>query len=255
VQKGHPEEDTGSLLSMGTLAGKVSIVTGASRGIGRATSIQLAHLGSKVIAVARDEGALAELAAQATRMGGCVRPAVADVTALDQVIAVFDDTVRSYGRLDILVNNAGVLSTSTIADQSPADWQRVIDVNLTGAFYCLKCAARVMMTQRSGVIVTIGSRASHRGTKEFGAYCASKFGLLGLTESLAEEMKQHNVRVNMVCPDGVDTDMLRPFFTDVDRRELLSPKQIAEVVVFLCLPAASAITGACIDAYGLRPKY
>jgi len=252
-----PSLESGEQTPSGTsiLQGKIAIVTGASRGIGRAIAIELAQRGSTVVAVARDQGRLESLAEQAKGLDCHVRPAVADVTVYAQVASIFDDAVRSYDRVDILVSNAGVLSTSEVVDQSPADWQRVIDVNLTGAFYCMKCAARVMIGQRSGVIVAIGSRGSHRGTKGFGAYCASKFGLLGLTESFAEEMKPYGVRVNAVCPDGVDTDMLRPYVAEADRSSLLPPERIAQVVAFLCAPTSSAIAGACIDAYGLRPKY
>jgi sorbitol-6-phosphate 2-dehydrogenase len=209
-----------------------------------------------------------EIIAQTDRRAIAVQ---ADVTNEDQVAAMVDGTIEEFGRLDILVSNAGILIAEAV-DEFPANkWQAVINVNLFGYFLCAKHAARVMKTQRSGVIVQINSKSGKKGSYKNSAYAASKFGSIGLTQSIALELAEYNVRVNAVCPGnlldsplwvnslykqyakkwGITEEEVRQKYVDqVPMRRGCTYDDVCNVVVFLVSEQASYMTGQAINVTG-----
>jgi len=190
----------------------VAIVTGASSGIGLETAVALAQRGYNVVLAARCEDKLRDAATkcqEAAKQAGRAIEAVVhvtDVSQLDQVQALVTQTVERFGRLDVMVNNAGYGLFATVTQTSPEEMERIFQVNFYGVFYGCKAAAEVMMRQRSGHIFNVSSVIGKRGTPFHGAYCATKFALVGLGESLRVEMMPYNVRVTTVCPALTETE-------------------------------------------------
>jgi len=249
------------------LAGKVAIVTGAARGMGKATALTLAREGATVVIndVRRD---LAEaVAAEGLASAGDEAPPgqltayIADVTDEAQVEAMVAETVAQFGRVDILVNNAGVLRATTPLETIPLEeWNLMMTVNVTGVFLCTKAVLPLMKKQRSGKIVNIASSAG-RSTSTFGGahYTTSKAAVLGLTRHTAREATPYNINVNAIAPGSMDTEMVREMATPehIAREEksiplgrLGSPQDTANLVAFLCSEEAAYISGATIDING-----
>jgi len=183
------------------------LVTGASSGIGRETALAFAAAGANVVMVARRPKALAEVAARARKLGAKVLVAPADVTRQPEVAACFRKAVKRFGSIDVVVNNAGVLIPSEVATMRGADLQAMLDVNLFGALYVMQQAVKLMRAQGRGHIVNVASLAGRRGFSPVGGYCASKFGLIGLTEALRTELVGERIHVSIVLPGVVDTPM------------------------------------------------
>jgi sorbitol-6-phosphate 2-dehydrogenase len=256
----------------------IAIVTGGAQGLGEAICRRLARESAHVVVADLNlEGAervATEIMAQTDRRVVAVR---ADVTDEAQVAAMVDRTVQEFGRLDILVSNAGILIAEPI-DEFPADkWQAVINVNLFGYFLCAKHAARVMKAQRSGVgkrsgvIIQINSKSGKKGSYKNSAYAASKFGSIGLTQSIALELAEYNVRVNAVCPGnlldsplwvdslykqyakkwGITEEEVRQKYVDqVPMKRGCTYEDVCNVVVFLASDQASYMTGQAINVTG-----
>jgi NAD(P)-dependent dehydrogenase (short-subunit alcohol dehydrogenase family) len=234
------------------LTGAVAIVTGAGRGIGRATALALARRGVVVALAARTQSEVESVAGEVEDAGSTALPVVADVSREDEVAGMVDRTLQTCGRVDILVNNAGTaLPDRPVVDTSPADWERVLRVNLTGPFLCARAVLPIMMRQHSGKIVNVASIGGRVGFAGIAAYGAAKAGLLHFTASLAAEVKRFGIDVNAVCPSGTDTRMLHETGRAKGRTNLLRPEEIANVILFLVSPESSAITGTAIEAYGL----
>ncbi|MBI4305525.1 MAG: SDR family oxidoreductase [Chloroflexi bacterium] len=233
------------------LAGRVAIVTGAGRGIGKAIAAALAQEGASVVAIARSPEQIEATARDLNAGGGraiAIRTDVSDEASVQQMV---DATVRQFGGIDILVNNAAVnLPHIDVVDMDPAEWRKVVDVNLTGPFLCARAVIPHMIKRRGGRIINISSIGGRHGAKGRGPYRAAKAGLINLTETLAAECWPHGINVNCICPGGVDTDMLREISGEPPRGLLMKPEQIASVVLFLASDESSAITGTAIDAFG-----
>ncbi len=241
------------------LAGKVAIVTGAGRGIGRAVALALAAQGAKVtVNYSRSAEAAEEVVNAILGFGGEAIAAQADVSNAGQVDALLTQTKEQFGRLDILVNNAGITRDKLILRMSEEDWDAVLDTNLKGAFLCCKAVAPLFVKQRGGIIVNIGSVNGRVGAPGQSNYSASKAGLIGLTKSLAKELGRRNVRINAVAPGFIETEMtgdLKDEFKDamikqIPLARLGSAEDVAGVVLFLCSDAAAYIQGEVITVDG-----
>jgi len=242
------------------LTGRVALVTGGASGIGRAAAELFAARGASVMIADLDADRAAatanEIGGPPSPSGGAVASVVADVAVAEQVEAMVAATVERFGRLDIAVNNAGTPGTyKPLAEQRLADWQRTVDINLTGTFLCLQAELAVMAEAGYGAIVNVASAAGLMGFANLPAYVASKHGVVGLTKSVALEFARGGgIRINAVCPGNVHTPMLEGFtggdqaalagmgkVTPIGR--LARPAEIAEAIVWLCSDAASFVTG------------
>ena len=252
-----PEEQT----LYHSLEGQVAIVTGAAQGIGRAIVERLASAGATTLAADHNEELVREMAAATSSRGAEVIPYVVDVTDEAAVCGLVDAACGRSGRLSILVNNAGISTVGLIEDVSIADWQRVLDVNLTGPFITCKSVVPVLRAGGGGKIVNVASVAAKRISANMAAsYTASKAGLLAFTRHLAYETAPWRINVNAICPGPVASPML--YRTgDVDERvarltstipvgRLTTPEDQANAVLFLCSPLADMITGVALDIDG-----
>ena len=236
--------------------GKVVLVTGGSRGIGRACAIAFGEAGATVVlSYAGNEAAAAEAVALAGPNARSMKFDVADSAAC---AAAVDEVVKGAGRLDVLVNNAGVAIDGLAVRVKDNDWDRTLDTNLKGAFALCRAAARPMMKQRSGAIVNLTSVVGETGNVGQAAYAASKAGLIGLTKSLARELSSRNIRVNAVSPGFIDTDMTAGLNAELKAKmtegiplgRLGSSDEVARAVLFLASDAASYVTGEVLKVNG-----
>ncbi len=241
-----------------SVEGRTAIVTGGSRGIGRAICLELARQGMHVaVNYAGSQQAAEQVAAACREMGVQAVAVGADISCADGVQALFDQTLKAFGRVDILVNNAGITRDTLLLRMTEEDFDRVIDTNLKGAFLCMKQAARLMMKQRYGRIVSLSSVVGLRGNAGQVNYAASKAGIVGMTKSLAKELAPRNVTVNAVAPGFIETDMtgaLAPAVQEGIRAQIPlgrfgSPQDVARAVAFLAGEESGYITGQvlCVD--------
>jgi 3-oxoacyl-[acyl-carrier protein] reductase len=214
------------------LAGQVAVVTGAGRGIGAAIARRLATFGAIVVVSGRSLKPLQATASHIAADGGATKVMQCDVSNLESVQALASFVNQSLGRTDILVNNAGVGSFSTpLHELTPEEWEKVLNTNLRGIYYCIRSFAPMMIGAKTGHIVNISSLAGKNALPNGAAYAASKWGLNGLTYSVAEELRPHNIRVAVVCPGSVNTE-LSPH-TGKDPNKMLKPEDVAHVVAML----------------------
>lgn len=220
---------------MGELLGKVAVVTGAAGGIGAATARVLAAAGAELVLVDRAAQPLQDLAQE---LGGRTLALPSDVTSEDDMTRMAEAALSLTGRIDILVASAGILRISGVpkmlADTSYDEWKRVLDVNLTGMFLSNRAVLPAMLAQKSGDIVNISSVSGRQGRAFDGPYSASKFGIIGMTESLAEEVQRSGVRVQALLPDAVDTGIWdQSGAVALKPRLMLSPERVAQFILYL----------------------
>jgi 3-oxoacyl-[acyl-carrier protein] reductase len=221
------------------LAGQVAVITGAGRGIGAVIARELASLGATAVLCGRTQSTLDETARAITEAGGKTEVIPCDVTVLHQLEYAATRVDSTFGRLDILVNNAGVGGfNSALHDLPPEDWDRVLHTNLRGVYYAIRCFAPLMIRAYAGHIINISSLAGKNALPNGAAYAASKWGLNGLTYSVAEELRRHNIRVSVICPGSVDTD-LGPH-AGKDPNKMLQPEDVAHAVAMLVTQAAQS---------------
>jgi 3-oxoacyl-[acyl-carrier protein] reductase len=242
---------------MTLLQDQVAIVTGASRGIGRAIALQLASQGAKVVVnYANSSAAADEVVAIITATGGDAITLQADVSQTYQVDTLINTTLAKFKRIDILVNNAGITRDTLLLRMKLEEWQAVIDLNLTGVFLCTKAVSKIMLKQRSGRIINISSVAGQMGNPGQANYSAAKAGVIGFTKTVAKELATRGITVNAVAPGFITTDMT----SDITAESILQyiplgrfgePEDIAGMVSFLAAdPAAAYITGQVFNIDG-----
>lgn len=224
------------------LEGRSAIVTGGGRGIGAATARALSALGARVTVFSRSEADVARVVAE----GAAALAVAGDVTAEADVARLVVAHEGALGPCDVLVNDAGILERGRVEELSPEAWRRVVDVNLTGAFLCARAVVPGMRRRRRGRIVNVASISGTIGTPEATAYNASKWGLIGFTKSMAEELRPDGVQVMSVSPGSVDTAMLRktPF------APAMTPEDVAKVIAWCAAEAPDAMTGANVEVFG-----
>ncbi len=245
---------------MVSLEGKKAIVTGSSRGIGRGCAVTLARYGADVVVNYVESQEKAEnVVKEIEKLGRNSLSVKADVSKEDEAHHLVEKSIKEFGRIDILVNNAGIHQHLKTWELSLPDWERIMNVNLTGIFLCSKEAVLYMKKQKSGSIINISSCVAFTGTDHEIHYAASKAGILGFTKSLALEVAPFGIRVNAVAPGFIATDMVVPLLSDEERRKVESeiplgrlgePEDIGEVTAFLASDLASYITGEIIHVNG-----
>ncbi len=236
---------------MGKLAGKVVIVTGASRGIGAAAAQALAREGAKVMLTARDGTLVSEVAQAIIAGGGTAAARACDVSDYASVAGVTEETVSRFGRVDVLVNNAGVIEPiASIADSDPAAWARNVAINLSGAFNAVRAVLPGMIAAGGGTIINVSSGAAIRPLEGWSAYCSAKAGLAMLTQAIALETNGQGVRVFGFQPGTTDTDMQVAIrasginqVSRIPRANLTPVAHPAVAIVYLCTPAADDLNG------------
>ena len=244
---------------MPNLNNKVALITGARRGMGRAHALILAKYGAKVIVTDIDLDECQKVVEEIKKQGGDALALKLDVTKKDEVVQVFQAAVKTFGRIDVLVNNAGIAEFQSFLEMTEEEWDKTLDINLKGQFLCAQAAAQEMKKQGSGVIVNIASVAMGQqgiGFPNIAHYCASKGGIVAMTEALAVELASLNIRVNCVAPGLIDTPMvdsiksnptsLNGILNRIPLKRAGQSEEVSELVAFLASDDSSYITGSVV---------
>jgi len=239
--------------------GQRVLITGGSKGIGKAAALKFAEAGAKVAILARTETYLLFAADEIkSKTGNAPLVLVGDVSQYDQMVECFDKLVKAFGGLDVIVNSAGINNPKGTLAADISEWKEVIDINLTGVFICCKLAAKIMSVQKSGNIINISSVQARQGGRS-PQYSASKAGVEGITKSLSREMSKFNVRVNSLAPAGTETEFAQKYWSEGTREGLIKqslvgrvalPEEIADGILFLASDASSYITGNTLPVNG-----
>jgi 3-oxoacyl-[acyl-carrier protein] reductase len=234
------------------LSGQVAVVTGAGRGIGAAIARTIATIGATVLLCGRTRKTLETTAAAIARAGGEAEVAVCDVADLQSVEALAGQVERTRNRVDILVNNAGIGGFGgPLHALAPIDWDRILNTNLRGVYYMIRSLAPIMMRTKTGHIINISSLAGKNALPNGAAYAASKWGLNGLSYSVAEELRSHNIRVSVICPGSTDTE-LTPH-PGKDTAKMLQPDDVAHIVAMLVTQAPQSFVSEVLLRPTLKP--
>lgn len=241
-----------------SLNGRVAVITGASRGIGKAVALKLATEGADLVVTATSLEAARMTADEIIQLGGKALALKVDVSVTEEVESLFQKTIEEFGRVDILINNAGITRDGLLLRMKEADWDAVLDVNLKGAFNCTREAAKYMTKARYGRIVNISSVVGEIGNAGQVNYCASKAGMFGLTKATARELAKRNITVNAVSPGFIETDMTgvlsekvrENLLQQIPLERLGQPEDIAAAVYFLVSAQSGYITGHVLSVNG-----
>ena len=231
---------------------QVALVTGASRGIGKAIAYLFAQEGMNVVICSRNENQIRKTAVEIQKdTGNLVVPVKTDVRNHVDVDKLVQSALNEFGRIDILVNNAGVAIIKSLVETTDHEYDTIIDTNLSGVFFCCKSVLPHMIKQKSGYIINISSGAGKTGFANLSVYCASKFGVIGMTESLAEEVSDYGIKVFSVCPGAVATQMQKEFMSNEEfekrKNQMIQPEEVAQKV--LQLIKGKFRTGTLVDLH------
>lgn len=248
------------ILEKMSLKGKIGIVVGASRGLGKGIAIGLAQAGADLAVTSRELKIIEKVAEEIKSWGGKVLPLQVDVARKEDIDIMVEKTIEKFGKIDFLFNNAGRITRVPSEDFLEEDWDEELNVNLKGTFLCCQAVGRVMIKQKRGKIVNISSIASFIGGKNISAYVASKGGVSQLTKSLASDWAKYNIRVNAIGPGYFETDLTEPLWKDPQRFSAINariplgrwgkPEDLAGIAVFLASDASDYITGQTIFVDG-----
>lgn len=244
--------------SLQRLKGQVAIVTGASRGIGRATALALATEGANVVVnYANSSSAAVEVVAEIVTAGGSGMALQGDVSKAEDIDSLIKEVMEKWHRIDILVNNAGITRDTLLLRMKPEDWRSVIDLNLTGVFLCTRAVSKIMLKQKSGRIINVASVAGQMGNPGQANYSAAKAGVIGFTKTVAKELANRNITVNAVAPGFIATDMTKDLKNSEEILKFIplgrygKPEEVAGMIKFLTADtAASYITGQVFNVDG-----
>lgn len=243
---------------MSRLANKVALITGSSRGIGKAIALKMAAEGARVVLTARTVEAAETVAAQIREQGGEALVLAVDVAVPAQVEAMLKATTEKFGALHVLVNNAGITRDNLVMRMSDEEWSAVLATNLTGTFNCIRAASKIMMKQRQGKIINLTSVVAEMGNKGQANYCAAKAGVIGLTKTVARELASRNIQVNAIAPGFVETDMTAGLSEAAKEAMLQSvplgrsgtADDVANMALFLASSEADYVTGQTMNVDG-----
>lgn len=227
------------------LRGQTAVVTGGGKGIGRAICLALAREGANIAVVARTEKDIRETSRMVENEGRRALAVSTDIRIEEDVENMVSEVVDTFGRIDILVNNAGVAYRKYMVDTSREEYENIMDTNVKGMFFCTKYALPHLLKRGEGRIINISSGAGKHGIPKLSIYCASKFAVIGFTESIAYEIGG-GIQVYAVCPASVDTDMYSSLYSD---EPVLKPEDVAREVLELCLPETTLPSGSSVDVY------
>ncbi|MEW6358659.1 MAG: SDR family oxidoreductase [Planctomycetota bacterium] len=227
---------------------QIVVVTGGGRGIGRAIVVAFAKQGARLAVCARTKSEIEAAAAKARSLGAEAVAVPLDLTNESSVNKMVRTVEEKLGPIDILINNAGVALFKPFLDTTPEEWDQLMDINAKGIFLCCRAVLPGMMKRRRGRIINVSSSAGKKGYPEQSAYCASKHAVQGLSKVLALETQGHGIRIHVICPGGVDTELVRQGRDDVDLSKYMRPEEIAEIAVFL----ASQDSTAMVDEITVR---
>lgn len=235
------------------LQGKVAIVTGSTRGIGRAIAEAYARAGCSVVVTSRSQADCEKVAEDLSKLGGQVLPVYVDVSNIDSINLLVEKVIAYFGKIDVLVNNAGTAITKKSEELTPSDWDRVIDTNLKGVFFCTQAVARSMIHRKSGKIINVASVLGLVGEQLVLSYCVAKGGVVQMTRALALEWAKYNIQVNSICPGYMRTSMNEKELSNekiykhlvgkVPMRRLGVPEDVAGMALLLATEASDYITG------------
>ena len=227
------------------LKGQTAVVTGGGRGIGRAICLVLAREGADIVIAARTEKEIRETARLVENEGRKSLAVSTDVRKEEEVVNMISKAVNAFGRIDILVNDAGVAYRKHLVDTSTEEYDRIMDTNVKGMFFCTKYDLHYLITRGEGRLVNLSSGTGKHGIPKLSIYCASKFAVIGFTEALAYEVGG-GLQVYAVCPASVDTRMYRSLYSD---EPVLKPEDVAKKVLELCLPETTLPSGSSVEVY------